>query len=94
MTKQRSLKATGAQPSIVEHITDEELKRKIGDTAETFKGFANRFVWRFSVWSKTILHTMPLPEGCLNTDILSAREAPVFGRKLGLMRRDAAAEVL
>ncbi len=94
MTKQRPLKATGAHVSIVAHITNEELQREIRDTAEMFNGFANRFLWCFSARSKLIPNNVPLPEGYLNEEIHSLREALVFGRKQGLMRRDEAAEGL
>jgi hypothetical protein len=90
MTKQRPLKATGAHVSIVAHITNEELQREIRDTAEMFNGFANRFLWCYAARSKFILQNVPLPEGYLNEEIHSLREAIVLGRKQGLMRRDEA----
>jgi hypothetical protein len=94
MTKQNPLKATGAQVSIVAHITNEELQREIRDTAEMFNGFANRFLWCYAARSKFIPQNVPLPEGYLNEEIHSLREALVLGRKQGPMRRDEAAAAL
>jgi hypothetical protein len=94
MTKQRPLKATGAHVSVVAHITNGELQREIRDTAEMFNGFANGFLWCYAARSKFIPQSVPLPEGYLNEEIHSLREALVLGRKQGLMRRDEAAEAL
>jgi len=94
MTKQTPLKATGAHISIVAHITNEELQREIRDTAEMFNGFANRFLWCFSSRSKMLPRTVPTPEGYLSGEIHALRTALAFGRNLGMMRRDEAAEVL
>ncbi len=94
MTKQNPLKATGAHISIVAHITNEELQREIRDTAEMFNGFANRFLWCFSSRSKMLPRAVHPPEGYLNAEIQALRAALAFGRNLGLMRRDEAAEVL
>ena len=94
MTKQNPLKATGAHVSVVAHITNEELQREIRDTAEMFNGFANRFLWCYAARCKFIPHNVPLPVGYLNEEMHSLREALVFGRKLGPMRRDEAAEAL
>jgi len=44
LTKESPLRATGAHVSLIGHITEEELRRSLTDTARA-NGFANRFLW-------------------------------------------------
>jgi hypothetical protein len=44
MTRQHAARSTNPHISIVGHITEEELRREMGD-ADVFNGFANRFLW-------------------------------------------------
>src|SRR5262249_55631690 len=90
LTKRNVAKATGAHISIVGHITREELRRFLTDTAAV-NGFANRFLWVCVQRSKF------LPDGgeLSKVDFSSFRrdlaEAVNFGRKAGDMMRDGEA---
>jgi hypothetical protein len=44
MTRNQSVRATGAHISMVAHITEEELNRELPE-CDFFNGFANRFLW-------------------------------------------------
>lgn len=87
LTKGNSLKARGAHISIVAHITVDELRRRLKDTAVA-NGFANRFLWVCVRRSKL------LPDGgALHTVDFAAllgrlKEALEFGRTAGELNRD------
>jgi hypothetical protein len=87
LTKKQSARATGAHISIIAHITKDELKRLLTDTAAA-NGFANRFLWVCVRRSKL------LPEGgeLATVDIQQItnriRAAADFARTMGEMRRD------
>jgi hypothetical protein len=87
LTKKQSVRATEAHISLIGHITRNELKRMLTDTAAG-NGFANRFLWICARRSKL------LPEGgALHTvdfaPILRRIQAAVdFARTAGELRRD------
>jgi Protein of unknown function (DUF3987) len=58
LVKNAPAQATGAHISVIGHITEEELKKELGQ-CELFNGFANRFLWLCVKRSKV------LPEGGL-----------------------------
>jgi hypothetical protein len=87
MTKNFPARATGAHVSLVCHITQEELRRRMAET-EAFNGFANRFIWISTRRSKL------LPEGG-NLDSVDMKdfnsrllEAFSYSRMAGRLRRD------
>jgi hypothetical protein len=93
LTKKQAAQSTGAHISIIAHVTSDELKRLLSDTAVA-NGFANRFLFCCTKRSKL------LPEG---GDISGIDWAPMvrelnravkFGRTAGLVKRDAAARLL
>jgi hypothetical protein len=47
LTKNNRTRATGAHVSVIGHVTEEELTRKLSET-ERANGFANRFLWVYS----------------------------------------------
>ncbi len=53
LTRKESARATNAHVSVIGHITADELKRKLSDTA-TANGFANRFLWVYAKRSKLL----------------------------------------
>jgi hypothetical protein len=93
MTKTSRARATGAHISIVGHITKDELRRFLSDTAVA-NGFANRFLWIATRRSKL------LPEGgnLSNVDfgpiIRQLNAAVLFARGVGLVERDSEARRL
>ena len=91
MTKMNRCEATNPHISIVGHITRDELRRLLSDTAIA-NGFANRFLWVCSSRSKC------LPEGGHDVDVsdLAARirTAVEYARGVGEMRRDSDASVI
>ena len=62
LTKNSPMKASGAHISIMGHITNDELGRKLNDT-EASNGFANRFLW------VCVRRSKELPEGGCLTDV-------------------------
>jgi hypothetical protein len=93
MTKKDPLHATDAHISIIGHITRDELRRLLTDTAAA-NGFANRFLWVCAQRSKQ------LPDGgALNTGDLDPigerlRSAADFAKLAGELRRDEAARAI
>ncbi|MGV3723353.1 MAG: hypothetical protein ACO1SX_20845 [Actinomycetota bacterium] len=87
LTRSRPVKATGAHISVIGHITPTELRSQLG-TNDSFNGFANRFLWGWSVRSKL------LPDGGAFGSIDSASlirrfEAALdFGKVDRELRRD------
>jgi hypothetical protein len=60
LTRGEPLRATGTHVGVAAHITDEELRVRLGGV-EQVNGFGNRFLW-FRVHSdKIIPHTTPVP---------------------------------
>jgi hypothetical protein len=90
LTKNSPARAEGAHISVLGHITRDELRRLLTDTAAA-NGFANRFLWVCSKRSKC------LPDGgSLGREELSdlsrrLRDCASFARTIELMERDSAA---
>ena len=93
LTKKQSAQATGGHISIIGHITKNELRRMLTDTAAG-NGFANRFLWICARRSKLLpeggaLHTVDF------TPILRRIQAAVdFARTAGELRRDEQARAI
>jgi len=93
LTKNDPAKATGAHISLMCHITKEELTSRLSDT-DIFNGFANRFLWFCVRRSKF------LPEGgsLEPKDLLDIqkriREAFVFAREVGEIKKSESAKEL
>jgi hypothetical protein len=91
LTKKTPARATDAHISIIGHITKDELKRLLTDTAAC-NGFANRYLWVCVRRSKL------LPEGGGPIDFdpfLERLQAAVnFARTAGELRRDEEARTL
>jgi hypothetical protein len=91
MTKTSPARATGAHISSIGHITREELRSKLTQTASA-NGFGNRFLWPAVDRSKV------LPEGGGSYGIADLVErlqkAVAFARKVGELKRDEAARKL
>jgi DNA-binding transcriptional ArsR family regulator len=93
LTKKQQAQATDSHISIIAHITKDELRRLLTDTAAG-NGFANRFLWVCSRRSKL------LPEGgALDTvdfaPILECLKAAVtFARNAHQMQRDEQARAI
>lgn len=87
LTKKQTAGSTEAHISIIGHITKDELRRLLRDSAAA-NGFANRFLWVCSRRSKL------LPEGgALHTVdfapiIRRVHSAAEFARGVGMMSRD------
>ena len=88
LAKNMPAKATAAHVSVIGHITAEELRRALSE-ADSFNGFANRFLWLAVKRSKL------LPEGGRDLDLTGfARrlsEATALGREVERMQRSNAA---
>ena len=65
LVKNAPAQATGAHISVIGHITEEELRRELGQ-CELFNGFANRFLWL------CVKRSNVLPEGGLVDEETSA----------------------
>ena len=91
MTKTSPARATHAHISINGHITREELRRKLTETASA-NGFGNRFLW------PAVRRSKVLPEGGGSYDITDVvewlKEAVAFARGVGELKRDEAARKL
>ncbi len=91
LAKNMPTKATKAHVSVVGHITCEELRRALSE-ADSFNGFANRFLWIVVKRSKL------LPEGGqdLNLTTFARRlsEAAAIAREIERMHRSKAAAAL
>ena len=93
ITKTTPAKATGAHISIVSHITQAELHRRLSDT-DTLSGFANRFLFALAQRSKI------LPDGgSLSPEVLAPLKAHLaevvaFASTVGELKRDAKAHDL
>ena len=95
LTKRQAARATGAHITIVGHITVDELRRLLGDTAVA-NGFANRFLWVCVCRSKELpfggkLHGVDF--GPMNAALQEAI-ASGFARNAGEIQRDRDADVI
>ena len=90
LTKNKCATATGAHISIIAHITEDELRKELSDTAAA-NGFANRFLWA------CVRRSRELPEGGAwqTTDTTSfinrLKAACDFAKQIDELKRDAAA---
>jgi hypothetical protein len=64
------------------------------DETEKGNGFANRFLWIIVERSKLIPNPQGVPDDILSSLVDRLREAVLFARKTGDIRRDSAAEAL
>jgi hypothetical protein len=93
LTKKQAARATEAHISIIGHITKDELRRLLTDTAAG-NGFANRFLWICARRSKLLpdggtLHTMDF-----EPMIRRLHPAADFASKVGELRRDKQARAI
>ena len=87
LTKNSPARATGAHVSILAHVTQEELRRNLGDT-EVANGFANRFLW-FSVRrSKLLPEPQPFEGAEVDRLVDELRLAVERASAIGELRRD------
>lgn len=86
MTKQ-PYKATDAHISIIGHITCDELRRLMTDTAKV-NGFANRFLWIVVKRSKELPEGGTLREQDLYPLFERLRQAIEFGNQVRCLERD------
>ena len=86
MTKQ-PYKATDAHISIVGHITRDELRRHMTDTAQV-NGFANRFLWFMVKRSKMLPEGGSLQDADLTPLYERIRQSVEFGRQVRCINRD------
>lgn len=93
MTKNSPARATGAHISILGHITRDELRRLLTETAAA-NGFANRFLWVCSKRSKCLPDGGALDQAGLSDLSRRLREAATFARTIGRMERDSAARAI
>jgi hypothetical protein len=93
LTKNSPARATGAHISILGHITRDELRRLLTDTA-TANGFANRFLWVCSKRSKCLPDGGALDPRELSPIVTLFRQAADFARNVGLLTRDEPARVI
>jgi len=89
MTKNPT-QATDAHISIIGHITRDELRRLMTDTAKT-NGFGNRFLWMYVERSKELPNGGNLNPAALDPIIERIRKAVAFGRQVHCFNRDAEA---
>ena len=93
LTKNSPARASGAHISVIGHITRDELRRLLTDTA-TANGFANRFLWVCSARSKCLPDGGSLDAGDLRGLITRFQDAAQFARGVGLLTRDAQASAI
>lgn len=87
LTKTTPAKAAGAHISIIGHITQEELQRRLSDT-DAFSGFANRFLWGYVRRSKVLPHGGSLSDADLAPLKTRLAEAITFASRSGGLARD------
>lgn len=93
LTKNAPMRATGANISILGHVTGEELRRELTET-ERANGFANRFLFLLVRRSKVLPEGAALPEGVLESLACALREAVAFAKTVDLVERDAEARAI
>jgi hypothetical protein len=89
-TKKETMKATGAHVGLIGHITGDELRRLLTDTA-TFNGFANRILWVCVQRSKSLPDGGNLDPRLLDPIISRLKVAVGAARTITKMERDPAA---
>jgi hypothetical protein len=93
LTKKQTARATGAHISIIGHITRDELRRLLTDTAIA-NGFANRFLWVCGRRSKCLPEGGSLEDVPLAPVVSRIRAAAEHARRTGELRRNAAARAI
>lgn len=93
LTKKQAARSTEAHISIIGHITRDELRRLLTDTAAG-NGFANRFLWVCTRRSKVLpeggaLHSVDFAS--INRRVQAAAE---FARRVSVMQRDDQARAI
>ena len=87
LTKKVTTTATGAHISVIGHITRDELRRLLTDTAAA-NGFANRFLWCCVQRSKLLPEGGQLSTVDLRPFLRDLAEAVVFGKSTEELKRD------
>ena len=87
LTKTKAAKSTGAHISIVGHITKDELRRELSETA-TANGFANRFLWVCVRRSKVLPEGGAFHTADTATFVRSLRQVNDFARNTTELCRD------
>ena len=85
--------ATGAHIAIIGHITEEELKREIGQ-CELFNGFANRFLWLYVKRSKVLAEGGLMDDATLKGIAFDLKASLSKALAVGRMHRDPEASAL
>jgi hypothetical protein len=93
MTRGSKLRATGAHISIIGHITQDELLRQLEKT-EAASGFGNRFLWLCVKRSKFLPEGGNIGEVDFAPLLKKLKDAVLFARQVGEMRRDSEARKL
>ena len=84
LTKHDSITATGAHISIVGHITQDELLKRLAET-ESSNGFTNRFLWFAVRRSKLLPRGGNLDESALNSLVIRLHGVLEAARNVGEM---------
>jgi hypothetical protein len=93
LTKKQIARATDAHISLIGHITRDELRRLLSRT-EAANGFANRFLWVCSKWSKCLPDGGRLGQVDLSDVIRRLQDAVKFAQTIGRMERDTTARAI
>ena len=93
ITRREPLEVSDAHVSILGHITEEELQRRLTDT-EAANGFANRFIYVCARRSKLLPSGGSLPELEIGRIGRLCRHALEDGRRIVEVRRSSEAEEL
>jgi hypothetical protein len=93
LTKNSPTKATDAHISIIGHITRDEVRREMSST-DMANGFANRILWACTSRSKELPEGGNLSDAELSPVATRLREAMVFARQVGEMKRDDAVKAM
>ncbi len=93
LTKNNPIRATGAHISIVGHITEGELLRRLDET-ERGNGFANRFIWLLVGRSKVLPNPKGTPTELLLPLVGELKRVVEFAGSVEEIQRDNDAEAL
>jgi len=93
MTRNSPLIATGAHISIIGHITQDELLRRLTET-EMANGFGNRFLWAYVDRSKKLPHGGRISQVDFAPLVERLKKALEFSKNVGEMKRDEKATEL
>ncbi len=93
LTKNTPVKATDAHPSVIGHVTKDELLRCF-DKTEAANGFGNRILWLCTKRSKELPDGGCVPEEELAPILLDLAEAVNWARTVQALKRDEEARKL